>query len=167
MTSLKNQREVLKAQRGSQKKKTITSVAAVIGVVVVALLLLYFIPRRQVDGPSVGDPNAPVKVEQFSNFTCSYCRSFALESEPDFIKEYVNWGASPRAAQYLMLAGKARALLHGRFNVSVEDVQSLVFPVLRHRILTNFHAESQRITTEEIIKRLLEAVPVPRSGLAR
>ncbi|NLE83182.1 MAG: thioredoxin domain-containing protein [Chloroflexi bacterium] len=92
MTSLKNQREVLKAQRGSQKKKTITSVAAVIGVVVVALLLLYFIPRRQVDGPSVGDPNAPVKVEQFSNFTCSYCRSFALESEPDFIKEYVDSG---------------------------------------------------------------------------
>jgi MoxR-like ATPase len=62
----------------------------------------------------------------------------------DFTKEYVNWGASPRAAQYLMLAGKARALLHGRFNVSIEDV---------------------RITTEEIIRRLLEAVPVPKSGL--
>ncbi len=92
MTSLKNQREVLKAQRGSQKKKNIISVAAVIGVVVIALLLLYFIPRRQVDGPSVGDPNAPVKVEQFSNFTCSYCRSFALESEPDFVKEYVDSG---------------------------------------------------------------------------
>jgi MoxR-like ATPase len=83
----------------------------------------------------------------------------------DFIKEYVNWGASPRAAQYLMLAGKARALLHGRFNVSLEDVQSLAYPVMRHRILTNFHAESQRITTEEIIRRLLEAVPVPKSGL--
>lgn len=101
-----------------------------------------------------------------------YAVSLVRASRPnnggfDFIKEYVNWGASPRAAQYLILAGKARALLHGRFNVSVEDVQSLVFPVLRHRILTNFHAESQRITTEEIIKRLLEAVPVPRSGLAR
>ena len=83
----------------------------------------------------------------------------------DFIKEYVNWGASPRAAQYLMLAGKARALLHGRFNVSIEDVQALAYPVMRHRILTNFHAESQRIKTEEIIRRLLEAVPVPKSGL--
>jgi MoxR-like ATPase len=83
----------------------------------------------------------------------------------EFTKEYVNWGASPRAAQYLMLAGKARALLHGRFNVSIEDVQALAYPVMRHRILTNFHAESQRITTEEIIRRLLEAVPVPQSGL--
>ncbi len=83
----------------------------------------------------------------------------------DFIQEYVNWGASPRAAQYLMLAGKARALLKGRFNVSIEDVQSLAYPVMRHRILTNFHAESQRVTTEEIIRRLLESVPVPQSGL--
>jgi MoxR-like ATPase len=66
-----------------------------------------------------------------------------------------------------MLAGKARALLHGRFNVSVEDVQFLAYPVMRHRILTNFHAESQRVTTEEIIRRLLEVVPVPKSGLTK
>jgi MoxR-like ATPase len=84
----------------------------------------------------------------------------------DFVREYVNWGASPRAAQYLVLAGKARALLHGRFNVSIEDIQALAYPVMRHRILTNFHAESQRITTEDIIRRLLEATPVPNSGLA-
>ena len=83
----------------------------------------------------------------------------------DFTKEWVNWGASPRAAQYLLLAGKARALLNGRFNVSIEDIQAVAYPVMRHRILTNFHAESQRITTEEIIRRLLEAVPVPKSGL--
>jgi MoxR-like ATPase len=83
----------------------------------------------------------------------------------EFTKEYVNWGASPRAAQYLVLAGKARALLNGRFNVSIEDIQALAHPVMRHRILTNFHAESQRITTEEIIRRLLEAVPVPKSGI--
>jgi MoxR-like ATPase len=84
----------------------------------------------------------------------------------DFTKEFVNWGASPRAAQYLVLAGKARALLHGRFNVSIEDIRALAYPVMRHRILTNFHAESQRITTEEIIRRLLEVVPVPKSGLS-
>jgi MoxR-like ATPase len=83
----------------------------------------------------------------------------------EFTKEYVNWGASPRAAQYLVLAGKARALLHGRFNVSIEDIQALAYPVMRHRILTNFHAESQRVTTEEIIRRLLETVPAPKSGL--
>jgi MoxR-like ATPase len=84
----------------------------------------------------------------------------------DFINEFVSWGASPRAAQYLMLAGKARALLHDRFNVSVEDVQALAYPVMRHRILTNFHAESQKVTTEEIIRRLLDVVPVPKSGLS-
>jgi len=85
----------------------------------------------------------------------------------DFTKEFVSWGASPRAAQYLLLAGKARALLYGRFNVSVEDVQALAYPVMRHRILTNFHAESQKVTTEEIIRRLLEVVPVPKSGLTK
>jgi MoxR-like ATPase len=83
----------------------------------------------------------------------------------DFVGEYVSWGASPRAAQYLMLAGKARALLHGRYNMSIEDVQALAYPVMRHRILTNFHAESERITTDEIVRRLLETVPVPQSGL--
>ncbi len=83
----------------------------------------------------------------------------------EFTKEYVNWGASPRAAQYLILAGKARALLNSRFNVSIEDIQALIYPVMRHRILTNFHAESQRTTTEDIIRRLLQEVPVPKSGL--
>ncbi|HYK90428.1 MAG TPA: AAA family ATPase [Acidobacteriota bacterium] len=83
----------------------------------------------------------------------------------DFIREWVNWGASLRASQYLLLGGKARALLNGRFNVSVKDIQALAYPVMRHRILTNFHAESQKITTEEIIRRLLEAVPAPASGL--
>ncbi len=87
------------------------------------------------------------------------------DSSLDFIREWVNWGASLRAAQYLLLGGKARALLSGRFNVSVKDIQTLAYPVMRHRILTNFHAESQKITTEEIIRRLLEAVPVPASGL--
>jgi MoxR-like ATPase len=83
----------------------------------------------------------------------------------DFVKEWVNWGASLRASQYLVLGGKARALLNGRFNVSIEDVQALAYPVMRHRILTNFHAESQKISTDEIIRRLLAAVPTPKSGL--
>jgi MoxR-like ATPase len=100
-----------------------------------------------------------------------YAVNFVRSSRPgqngsyDFVKEWINWGASLRASQYLVLGGKARALLNGRFNVSIEDIQALAYPVLRHRILTNFHAESQKITRDEIIRRLLEKVPVPKSGL--
>ncbi len=84
---------------------------------------------------------------------------------PDFIKEWVDYGASVRAAQYMVLGGKARALVQGRYNVSFEDIRALAYPVLRHRILTNFHAESERITTEQLIDQLLEAVPMPSSGM--
>jgi MoxR-like ATPase len=84
---------------------------------------------------------------------------------PDFVKQYVNYGASLRASQFLILGAKARALIHGRYNVSLEDIQTLAYPVFRHRILTNFHAESEGIKSEDIIKRLLETVPVPKSGL--
>jgi MoxR-like ATPase len=84
---------------------------------------------------------------------------------PDFVKQYVNYGASLRASQFLILGAKARALIHGRYNVSLEDIQTLAYPVFRHRILTNFHAESEGIRSEDIIKRLLEVVPVPKSGL--
>jgi MoxR-like ATPase len=81
---------------------------------------------------------------------------------PDFIKKYVNFGASVRAAQFLVLASKARALMRGRYNVAYEDVRTLAAPILRHRILINFHAESERLTTDDILKRLLEARPEPR-----
>jgi MoxR-like ATPase len=84
---------------------------------------------------------------------------------PDFVKQYVNYGASLRASQFLILGAKARALVHGRYNVSLEDIQNLAYPVFRHRILTNFHAESEGIKSEDIIKRLLDTVPVPKSGL--
>ncbi len=84
---------------------------------------------------------------------------------PDFISRWVLYGASVRAAQGLILGGKARALIHGRYHVSFEDVRALARPVLRHRILLNFHAQSERVTTEDVIGRLLETVPVPRSGL--
>jgi len=78
----------------------------------------------------------------------------------DFVDEYVTWGAGPRASQYLILGGKARALLNGRFNVSVEDIQALAYPVMRHRILTNFHAESQRVTTDQSLEEHTESEPV-------
>jgi len=84
---------------------------------------------------------------------------------PDFVRQYINYGASLRASQFLILGAKARALVHGRYHVAVEDIQTLAYPVFRHRILTNFHAESEGIKSEDIIKRLLETVPVPKSGL--
>jgi len=84
---------------------------------------------------------------------------------PDFINKYVSYGVSPRAGQYLVLGGKARALLEGRYNVSCEDVQKLAPPILRHRLLLNFHAESDGINSDEIVRRLIEAVPTPKSGI--
>jgi MoxR-like ATPase len=84
---------------------------------------------------------------------------------PDFVRKWIAYGASVRAAQYLALGGKARALMNGRYHVTFEDIRALAHPVLRHRILTNFHAESERVTTDSLIDQLLEAVPLPRSGL--
>jgi len=84
---------------------------------------------------------------------------------PDFINEWVQYGASVRAAQYLVLGAKARALVNGRYHVTYEDIQALAHPVLRHRILKNFHAESERITTDQLVDQLLEAVPQPSSGM--
>ncbi|MBP7571722.1 MAG: MoxR family ATPase [Acidobacteria bacterium] len=84
---------------------------------------------------------------------------------PDFVQKWISYGASVRAAQYLVLGAKARAVTHGRYHVTFEDVRALAHPVMRHRVLTNFHAESEGITTDQIIDRILEAVPVPRSGM--
>ena len=84
------------------------------------------------------------------------------DGSPDFVKKYVNYGASVRAAQFLVLAGKARALMHGRYHVTYEDVRSLYVPVLRHRILLNFHAESDRMKQDDILKKILEWKAPPR-----
>ncbi|HVR72213.1 MAG TPA: MoxR family ATPase [Vicinamibacteria bacterium] len=87
------------------------------------------------------------------------------EGAPEFVKQWVEYGASVRAAQYLVLGGKARALMGGRYNVSFDDIRALAQPVFRHRILTNFHAESERISKTRIVNELLAAVPRPRSGM--
>jgi len=84
----------------------------------------------------------------------------------DFVKNWVSWGAGLRAAQYLLLGGKVRAVFQGRYNVAVEDIRALAYPVLRHRVLTNFYAESEGVTVENVIDRLLETVHEPASGLA-
>jgi MoxR-like ATPase len=84
---------------------------------------------------------------------------------PEFVEKWVKWGAGLRASQALVRGAKARALMHGRFNVSVKDIQSLARPILRHRVMTNFYAESERINADAIVDRLLDAVPVPKSGM--
>ena len=87
------------------------------------------------------------------------------EGAKDFVAKWVAFGASVRAAQYLILGAKARALTSGRYHVSFDDVRALAHPVLRHRIITNFHAQSEGVTTDAIVDRLLDAVPRPRSGM--
>jgi MoxR-like ATPase len=87
------------------------------------------------------------------------------EGAPDFVEKYVKWGAGLRASQALILGAKARALMHGRHHVAVKDLQALAAPILRHRVITNFYAESERINSDGIVARLLEKVPVPKSGL--
>ncbi len=82
---------------------------------------------------------------------------------PAFVQDYVSWGAGPRASQYLVLGAKARAVLHGRYYVSGEDIRAVAFPVLRHRIMTNFNAEAEGVKPDDIIRRLIETIPVDES----
>jgi MoxR-like ATPase len=84
------------------------------------------------------------------------------ESAPDFVQKYVNYGASVRAAQFLVLAAKARSLMKGRYHVTYEDIRALFTPVLRHRILLNFHAESDKLRQDDILKKILDARTAPR-----
>jgi MoxR-like ATPase len=87
------------------------------------------------------------------------------KNAPDSVKKFVAFGASVRAAQFLVLGAKARALTNGRYHVSFEDIKAVAHPVMRHRVLINFRAESEGVTTDQIIDELLERVPVPTSGM--
>ena len=82
-----------------------------------------------------------------------------------FIRDWVKWGAGLRASQSLILASKARALMQGRYHVSVADIRALAHPILRHRVIPNFYAESEKVTSDVLVDRLIEAVPAPRSGM--
>src|SRR5512145_2191374 len=84
---------------------------------------------------------------------------------PESVRKWIAFGASVRAAQYLVLGAKARALTSGRYHVNFDDIRALAHPVLRHRVLTNFHAQSEGITSDTLVDRLLESVSVPRSGM--
>jgi MoxR-like ATPase len=82
------------------------------------------------------------------------------DSAPSFVRDYISWGAGPRAGQYLVIGAKARAILEGRFHVTTEDVKAVAHPVLRHRLVTTFQADSENVTPDDVIDRLLAAVPV-------
>jgi len=106
--------------------------------------------------------------ENVGQFAVNLVRSTRPENDqaPDFVQEWVDWGAGLRATQNLLLGAKVRAVFNGRYNVAVEDIQALAQPVLRHRVLTNFYAESEQVTVEQVIDMLLERTREPASGLA-
>jgi len=89
------------------------------------------------------------------------------DPRPDFLSNYLRWGAGPRASQNLILAGKAHALLHGRTHVEPEDIQAVTLPVLRHRILTNFAAEADGVSSDDLIMQLLDTIKVDASSDAQ
>jgi len=83
---------------------------------------------------------------------------------PEYVRDMVNWGAGPRASQFLVLAGKARAVLHGRHSVAAEDIRAVALPTLRHRIVINFHAEAESVTPSTLVERLLADVSFDGQG---
>jgi MoxR-like ATPase len=128
-------------------------------------------PRRAVSAADLIAFQELVRKVPASDAVARYAVTLARMSRPsskdapDFIKKWVAYGTSVRAAQYLILGGKARALMHGRYHVGFEDIRALAGPVMRHRIITNFNAQSERVTTDQLIEQLIRAVPTPRSGM--
>ena len=126
--------------------------------------------QHAVTGQDIIDFQQLVRRVPIAEPVARYAVSLARASRPgpqspDFIKQWVSYGASTRAPQHLILGGKARALMDGRYNVSFEDISALAKPVLRHRVLLNFHAQSEQVTTDQIVEKLVKAVSVPRSGM--
>ena len=105
--------------------------------------------------------------EHVVRFAMTLARATRVTKEEafPFVKEWLSWGAGPRASQYMILGGKARAVLHGRSYVSTDDIVAVAHPVLRHRLITNFNAEAEGITRDHIIDRLIESIP--RKGEAK
>ncbi|MDR3182339.1 MAG: MoxR family ATPase [Planctomycetaceae bacterium] len=113
--------------------------------------------------------NVPVS-DAVTRYALSLVRQTRTDEKhgiPDFVKQYISWGAGPRAVQYLILGGKARALLNGRPHVTVEDIQVLAKPVLRHRLVLNYFAESENMTADDLIGKLLAATPENENDLLR
>jgi MoxR-like ATPase len=128
-------------------------------------------PARVLSGPEILEYQHVVRQVVVAEEVARYAVRLVDSSRPGrqqnlaFVKDWVKWGAGLRASQSLILAAKARALMQGRYHVSVSDLRALAHPILRHRIIPNFYAESEHIDADALVDRLLEAVPPPRSGM--
>ncbi|QDV44729.1 ATPase RavA [Stieleria neptunia] len=140
---------------------------------------------RRTTGMETGDVQAVLNAEEIirlqdlvrrvpvSDHVVRYALSLVRQTRvgdngvPDFVNDLVGWGAGPRAVQFLILGGKARALLEGRFHVSIDDIQKLAKPVLRHRMVVNFAAESDGVTSDNVIDRIVAATPTTEDELSR
>ncbi len=122
---------------------------------------------RMLDGPAILKLQEIVRRVPVADHVYQYARDLVRATRPGeegaaaFISEFVQWGAGPRASIYLILAGKARAILNGRVHVTTEDIKKVAHPILRHRILTTFSAEASGMTSDKIIDRLIKEVPGP------
>src|ERR1051325_5854090 len=128
-------------------------------------------PARVLGGPDILEYQHLVRQVVVAEEVARYAVRLVDSSRPGrqqdlpFVKDWVKWGAGLRASQSLILASKARALMQGRYHVSVADIRALAPPILRHRIIPNFYAESEKVTSDVLVDRLIEAVPPPRSGM--
>ena len=126
---------------------------------------------RVLGGPDILEFQQFVRQVIVSDDIARYAVRLVASSRPgepgasELVNKYVKWGAGLRASQAMILGSKARALMNGRHHVSIKDIQSLATPILRHRVVTNFYAESERLNSDAIVARLLEMVPVPKSGM--
>jgi MoxR-like ATPase len=126
-------------------------------------------PEPVLSGADIQALQRIIRKIPISNHVVDYAVNLARATRPvdgtapDFVKNYLTWGAGPRAAQYLILGAKSRALLQGRLQVSCEDIRAVAHPVLRHRIFTNFNADAEGVKTDDIVDRLLKVVAEPRA----
>ena len=129
-------------------------------------------PKKIMDGPAILRYQELVRKVPVSPFVVSYAVALAQRSRPQnadtpqFVKDYIEWGAGPRASQFLILGAKARTILQGRYAVSIEDIQAIAPSVLRHRIVPNFKAQGEGISSLDIINRLLAEVKASTDGKA-
>jgi MoxR-like ATPase len=128
-------------------------------------------PARVLGGADILEFQRAVRQVIVSEDVARYAVRLAAASRPgqpgapEFVNRWVKWGAGLRASQALILGSKARALTRSRYHVSVADVRALALPTLRHRVVTNFYAESEQVNADRLVERLLETVPAPRSGM--
>ena len=127
-------------------------------------------PRKVMEGPAILRYQELVRRVPVSPFVVSYAVALSQNSRPQnddapqFVRDYVEWGAGPRASQYLILGAKARTILQGRYAVSIEDIQALAPSVLRHRVVPNYKAQGEGLSSVDIIQRLLSDVKPPKDG---